>query len=112
MTATTDKQAVSTATQAAAKAHGKRLAVTEYAVWQQGAMTAAQLFDAAKRADADVLPGIARGDFSPLVAWLRINIHAKGSLLPTDELLTQATGRPLDAAVYEQHLRRRYLEDE
>ena len=77
-----------------------------------GAMTAAQLFDAAKRANADVLPGIARGDFGPLVAWLRTNIHSKGSLLPTDELLTQATGRPLDAGVYERHLRTRYLGDE
>jgi carboxypeptidase Taq len=76
-----------------------------------GAMTAAQLFDAARRADDGVMPGIARGDFSPLVSWLRTNIHAKGSLLPADELLKQATGRPLDAGVYQKHLASRYLED-
>ncbi|UEM21586.1 carboxypeptidase M32 [Skermanella mucosa] len=76
-----------------------------------GAMTAAQLFDAACRADDAVLPGIAKGDFSPLLGWLRTNIHSKGSLLPADELLKQATGRPLDASVYQQHLRRRYLEE-
>jgi carboxypeptidase Taq len=76
-----------------------------------GAMTAAQLFDAATRADDNVLPGLARGDFSPLVNWLRTNIHSKGSLLPADQLMTKATGRPLDAAVYERHLRRRYLEE-
>ncbi|HLI21268.1 MAG TPA: carboxypeptidase M32, partial [Stellaceae bacterium] len=34
-----------------------------------GAMTAAQLFDAAKRADPGILPGIERGDFAPLMAW-------------------------------------------
>lgn len=74
-----------------------------------GAMTAAQLFDAACRADADILPGIGRGDFGPLLAWLRPNVHALGSSLSTDELLTRATGRPLDAAVFKAHLTRRYL---
>lgn len=74
-----------------------------------GAMTAAQLFDAARRADNDVVPGLARGDFAPLLAWLRANVHGKGSLLGTDDLLTEATGRPLDAGVFKEHLRRRYL---
>lgn len=75
-----------------------------------GAMTAAQLFDAACKADSDILPGIGRGDFSPLLAWLRPNVHALGSSLSTDDILTHATGRPLDAAVFKAHLTRRYLE--
>lgn len=74
-----------------------------------GAMTAAQLFDAAKTADPSILPAIGRGDFSPLLSWLRTNVHSKGSEFSTRELLTQATGRPLDPAVFEAHLRRRYL---
>jgi len=74
-----------------------------------GAMTAAQLFAAAKRADAAIEPGIARGDFAPLLGWLRANVHGKGSLLGTRELLTEATGQPLDAAPFKDHLRARYL---
>jgi carboxypeptidase Taq len=74
-----------------------------------GAMTAAQLFEAACKAQPDILPGIARGDFSPLVGWLRTNIHSQGCLLETNDLLTQATGRPLDAGVFKAHLRRRYV---
>jgi carboxypeptidase Taq len=73
-----------------------------------GAMTAAQIFEAACKAEPEILPSIGRGEFSPLVGWLRANIHAKGSLLETDALLTQATGRPLDASVFKAHLRRRY----
>ncbi|MGR7996255.1 MULTISPECIES: carboxypeptidase M32 [unclassified Xanthobacter] len=73
-----------------------------------GAMTAAQLFDAACRADADILPGLATGQFSPLLAWLRTHVHSQGSLLETDDLLTRATGRPLDASVFKAHLTRRY----
>jgi len=74
-----------------------------------GAMTAAQLFDAARRAVPAVEEALARGDFAPLLGWLRQNIHAQGRLLDTDALLTRATGRPLDAAVYKAHLRTRYL---
>ncbi len=76
-----------------------------------GAMTAAQLFDAARRADPSIPGAIALGDFSPLMGWLRANVHGKGSLYVTDELLARATGRPLDAAVFKAHLRHRYLED-
>ena len=38
-----------------------------------GAMTAAQIFDAACKAEAAILPGIGKGDFNPLVGWLRAN---------------------------------------
>lgn len=74
-----------------------------------GAMTAAQLFRAACQAEADILPGLAAGDFAPLRAWLRANVHEKGSLMTTDQLLVAATGQPLTAEVFRAHLRERYL---
>ena len=73
-----------------------------------GAMTAAQLFDAAKRADPAILPGIAKGEFAPLLAWLRAKVHGKGSRFSTTEIIEQATGRPLEARVFRQHLETRY----
>jgi carboxypeptidase Taq len=74
-----------------------------------GAMTAAQIFAAAKRAVPAIPRAIARGDFAPLLGWLRANIHGLGSLLSTSDLLRQATGSSLDAKIYEDHLKRRYL---
>lgn len=74
-----------------------------------GAMTAAQLFDAAKRADPAIEPGIAEGNFVPLLNWLRAQVHGKGSLLETRDLLIEATGRPLDAVTFKTHLKARYL---
>jgi carboxypeptidase Taq len=44
------------------------------------------------------------------MAWLHANVHSKGALLPTRDLLVAATGKPLDAAIYKAHLKRRYLE--
>lgn len=75
-----------------------------------GAMTAAQLFAAAKAADPEIEAGIARGDFAPLLAWLRANVHGKGSSLSTRALLVAATGKPLDAQVFKAHLNARYLD--
>ena len=75
-----------------------------------GAMIAAQLFDAAKRADPAIVPGIARGDFAPLLVWLRANVHGLASRLSSRELIARASGKPLDATLFEGHLRRRYIE--
>jgi carboxypeptidase Taq len=80
-----------------------------FPTYSLGAMTAAQLFDAATRADPAIEPGLARGDFAPLLAWLRAHVHRLGSKLSTDELVTSATGRPLDPAVFKAHVTRRYL---
>ncbi|MBK8176225.1 MAG: carboxypeptidase M32 [Rhodospirillales bacterium] len=73
-----------------------------------GAMTAAQLYQAACRAEPSIEDDIARGDFTPLLRWLRTNVHARGSLASTRDILIGATGRPLDAAAFVSHLQRRY----
>ncbi|MCK5273040.1 MAG: carboxypeptidase M32 [Alphaproteobacteria bacterium] len=82
-----------------------------FPTYSLGAMAAAQLAAAARTADPQIMPAIARGDFAPLMAWLRPNVHNKASLVSTDELLAAATGKPLGADAFKEHLRRRYLED-
>jgi len=74
-----------------------------------GAISAAQLFAAAKQADPSIEAAIARGDFAPLLAWLRSNVHGLGSSLSTRDLLVKATGKPLDAGGFKAHLTKRYL---
>lgn len=74
-----------------------------------GALIAAQLFAAAQAALPDLPEAIERGEFASLIRWLRHNVHAKGSLLSTDELVESVTGAPLTTTAFERHLRRRYL---
>ncbi|NQV46049.1 MAG: carboxypeptidase M32, partial [Rhodospirillales bacterium] len=74
-----------------------------------GAMTAAQLYDAAKSSVSGLEQSIQAGDFSPLLAWLRDNVHGKARSVGPNDILLQATGRPLDADVFKQHLIQRYL---
>ena len=84
-------------------------AIGYFPTYTLGAMMAAQLFAAATQQEGDILPGIARGDFVPLVGWLRANVHTHGSRYSADELLARATGAPLSAAAFKAHLERRYL---
>lgn len=73
-----------------------------------GAMYAAQ-FMASMKNTVDVDGAIQAGDLSPIFAWLSDNIWSKGSLLTTDELVTQATGETLNPLHFQNHLRNRYL---
>ena len=44
-----------------------------------------------------------------LLGWLRVNVHGKGSIAGTDEILSEATGAPLGTAAFKAHLESRYL---
>ena len=74
-----------------------------------GAMAAAQLMAAARAALPELDTSLARGDVSLLTAWLTSNVHSHGARLGFNELLTAATGEPLNPAAFETHLTRRYL---
>ena len=74
-----------------------------------GAMAAAQLMKAARRAIPDLDAAMARGDLLPLVAWLRAHVHGQGSRLGFQDLLRHATGKPLDPGDFVAHVTARYL---
>ncbi len=74
-----------------------------------GAIMAAQLYSAARAANSCVEPGIAAGDFTPVMTWLKTNVHEHASSSDMATLLKRATGRGLDLGAYIDHLRARYL---
>ncbi len=71
-----------------------------------GALTAAQLFAAARAAGA--ADGIGQGKFEPLLDWLRSNVHTQASAKSTMEILEEATGAPLLTDAFLAHVARRY----
>jgi len=74
-----------------------------------GAMTAAQLFAAARKAHPEIPEALGHGDFAPLMGWLARNVHAQASSAGFEQILEKATGKPLDPAVFKAHLKARYL---
>jgi carboxypeptidase Taq len=59
------------------------------------------------------VPGIpaalARGDFAPLMSWVRPHVHEKASTASTAAIVEAATGRGLGVDAFRRHLERRYL---
>ncbi len=74
-----------------------------------GAMAAAQLMAVATKQTQGLKTAMGLGDLSPLINWLHSNVHGHGSVMGFNELLTAATGKPLDPADFQAHLRARYL---
>ncbi|AJJ64517.1 carboxypeptidase M32 [Yersinia aldovae] len=74
-----------------------------------GAMYAAQLFQTAREAIPGLDQSIATGDLRALFNWLQNNIWQHGSRYSTAELMSKATGEPLNPRYFREHLERRYL---
>ena len=86
-------------------------AIGYFPCYTLGAIAAGQLFDALRGAEPEIDDQIARGNFSPLLGWLRSKVHERGSTVDMQTLLTDATGQPLTLEPYLAHLEQRYLAD-
>jgi len=75
-----------------------------------GAVIAGQLNEAMRAARPSLDQEIASGQFGGVMDWLRDNVHGVGARLPVQELIKQATGKPLTAAAYLRYLEAKYLE--
>jgi carboxypeptidase Taq len=75
-----------------------------------GAVIAGQLNEALRAARPALDEEIAAGQFGGVMDWLRDNVHGVGARLPVQELIKQATGKPLTAAAYLRYLETKYLE--
>ncbi|MDR3556818.1 MAG: carboxypeptidase M32 [Syntrophobacteraceae bacterium] len=62
-----------------------------------GNMYAAQFYAKAQKELGDLPEMFATGEFSPLLGWLRGNVHSRGSRLLPRDLVRAATGADLDA---------------
>lgn len=70
-----------------------------------GNIFAAQLFERAGADLGDLQTMFGRGDFAPLLEWLRQNVHSVGNRFSSAELMTRVTGRALDSRPLIEHLR-------
>lgn len=84
-------------------------AIGYFPTYTLGAMAAAQIYAAAKAAIPNIPTALRKGDFTPLMVWLRSNIHGQASSAGTDSILSAATGEPLGVKAFLAHLRARYL---
>lgn len=58
--------------------------------------------------DTDAL--IEKGEFAPILGWLKEKIYVKGRSVPPKELVLQVTGKPMGAEDYLEGLGKKYRE--
>jgi carboxypeptidase Taq len=79
-----------------------------FPTYSLGTVFAAQLHSKAEEEIENLDRKISDGETEPLLNWLRENIHSKGQLRRTDDLIKEVTGEPLTADYLMEHLRSRY----
>lgn len=73
-----------------------------------GNVLSAQLAEAAAASGVSVQEAVAERDMTPVLTWLRANVHGPGRLYPLQELALRATGREIHVDAYLRHLSARY----
>lgn len=75
-----------------------------------GSLYAAQLFEACTAS----LPGVElrtrKGDYGPILGWLREKIHSQGRYYDSEDLCRQATGAGLDPVVFLRYVGAKYTD--
>ena len=74
-----------------------------------GAFIAAQLAHSIKEQITDYNDYLENGNFTPILEWLRKNVHEKGSSLKINELLLETSGQTLNTMYFEKHIVNRYI---
>lgn len=75
-----------------------------------GNVIASQLWDRFGVVNPERDAQVGRGEFGPLLSWLRTELHQHGRRLEAQDLVEQATGRRIDPEPYLQYLEGKYGE--
>ncbi|MCC6126216.1 MAG: carboxypeptidase M32 [Pirellulales bacterium] len=81
-----------------------------FPTYSLGNLYAAQYFEQARKELGDLDAMFARGEFRPLLDWLRANIHRHGQCYTAAELVERVTGKPLSHEPLMRHLRGKFGE--
>lgn len=74
-----------------------------------GNLNASQLFHTANK-DTKIKAACEQADYTPLLNWMRTNIHEKGSTLLPQDLMRQASGEATNPEYHLNHLKKRFIE--
>jgi carboxypeptidase Taq len=81
-----------------------------FPTYSLGNLYAAQFFDQANADLGDQRAAFRRGEFQPLLGWLRDKIHRHGQRYPAAELAVRVTGKPLSHAAWFAQMESKYGE--
>jgi carboxypeptidase Taq len=80
-------------------------AIGYFPTYTLGNLYAAEFFEQARKDLGDLDAHFSRGEFGPLLGWLRQHIHSQGKRYAARDLVKRVTGRELSAEPLLRHLR-------
>jgi carboxypeptidase Taq len=90
--------------------HWSMGAIGYFPTYALGNLYAAQFFDCFEKQNADWQAQLRQGQFTPLLGWLREQIHRHGRLYPAPELCRRVTGKRLEPTHFLDYLNRKFSE--
>ena len=88
--------------------HWSSVAFAIFPGYSLGNLIGAQLMAKVRSEIPDLDEQFERGEFAPLLGWLRRNIHAQGRKFTPNELLERTTGKPLTAAPWIDYVQKKF----
>jgi len=88
--------------------HWSMGALGYFPTYTLGNLYAAQMWQTLRRDVPGAEAGLARGEFAPVLGWLREHIHVRGSVLRADDLCREATGATLRVEPYLEYLNAKF----
>jgi len=79
-----------------------------FPTYSLGNLISTQLFASVRRALPDLDEQFRRGEFAPLLNWLRENVHGYGSKYLPEEVILKATGEKLTSRYYVDYMTQKY----
>jgi carboxypeptidase Taq len=89
--------------------HWSMGALGYFPTYSLGNLNAAQLMRFAEQHVAGLTDSLAKGEYQPLLAWLREEVHRPGKKFLPNELMTRVTGEPTQAKYRIEYLCQKYL---
>lgn len=83
-------------------------AIGYFPTYTLGNLYAAQLVHAYERHHPGLWDDVAKGNFAPLLGWLRANIHRRGFTASAQQIVGDAVGGPLEIESFLGYLRHKY----
>lgn len=88
--------------------HWTRGSFGYFPTYTMGNLIGAQIWTCLERDLGDTGALMARGEFQPILRWLTDNVYGKGKTLPPRELVSQVTGRPMEAMDWLGYAQKKY----
>jgi carboxypeptidase Taq len=81
-----------------------------FPTYSLGNLFASQLFEQCKKEVPGLEASIEKGEFHPLLDWLRTRLHVHGRKFTLNELSNKITGKPLQTQPFITYLKNKYSE--